>query len=105
MDELSNDPSAAAFFDVDNTMMVGPSVFHFAKGLAARHFFSWTDLARFAAGQTRLRVRGESSGDLHSTRESALAFVAGKKVDELVALSEEIYDDEMADKIWSGTLT
>ncbi len=52
---------AAAFFDVDNTMMVGASVFHFAKGLAARHFFSWTDLARFAARQARLRLRGESS--------------------------------------------
>jgi HAD superfamily hydrolase (TIGR01490 family) len=96
-------PHAAAFFDVDNTMMVGASVFHFAKGLAARHFFSWTDLARFAARQARLRVRGESSHDLSSTRESALAFVAGKKVDEIVALGEQIYDEEMADKIWSGT--
>jgi len=94
---------AAAFFDVDNTMMVGASVFHFAKGLAARHFFSWTDLARFAARQARLRVRGESSRDLHAARESALAFVAGKKVDEIIALGEEIYDEEMADKIWSGT--
>jgi HAD superfamily hydrolase (TIGR01490 family) len=95
--------AAAAFFDVDNTMMVGASTFHFARGLAARHFFAGRDLARFAARQLKLRVRGESSGDMHSTRESALAFVAGKKVDEIVALGEEIYDEEMADKIWSGT--
>jgi HAD superfamily hydrolase (TIGR01490 family) len=40
---------------------------------------------------------------MHSSRESALAFVAGKKVDEIVALGEEIYDEEMADRIWSGT--
>jgi HAD superfamily hydrolase (TIGR01490 family) len=40
---------------------------------------------------------------MSSTRESALAFVAGKKVDEIVALGEQIYDEEMADKIWSGT--
>ena len=39
---------------------------------------------------------------MHSTRESALAFVAGKKVDEIVALGEEIYDEEMSDKIWRG---
>ncbi len=97
------DSSAAAFFDVDNTMIIGASSYHFAKGLAARHFFSWTDLVRFGARQARLRLRGESSGDIHSTRESALAFVAGKKVDEIVALSEEIYDEDMADKIWSGT--
>ena len=50
------DPSAAAFFDVDNTMMVGASIYHFAKGLASRGFFSWRDLARFSARQVRLRV-------------------------------------------------
>jgi HAD superfamily hydrolase (TIGR01490 family) len=97
------DPCAAAFFDVDNTMMVGASIYHFAKGLAARDFFSWRDLARFATRQVRLRLRGETHGDLHSTRESALAFVAGKKVDEIVALGEEIYDESMSDKIWRGT--
>ncbi len=97
------DPSAAAFFDVDNTMMVGASIYHFAKGLAARRFFSWRDLGTFALRQAKLRARGESHGDLHSTRDSALAFVGGKKVDEIVALGEEIYDDAMAAKIWSGT--
>jgi HAD superfamily hydrolase (TIGR01490 family) len=97
------DPVAAAFFDVDNTMMVGASIFHFAKGLAARKFFRWRDLVTFAVRQTRLRLRGESRADMHITRDSALAFVAGKKVDEIVALGAEIYDEEMADKIWSGT--
>ncbi len=97
------DPSAAAFFDVDNTMMIGASIFHFAKGLAARDFFSWTDLVRFGLRQSKLRLRGESTGDLHTARDGALAFVAGKKVEEIVALGEQIYDEEMADKIWSGT--
>ena len=98
------DPHAAAFFDVDNTMMVGASIFHFAKGLAARKFFHWRDLARFTAQQLRLRLRGETHDDMHRTRESALAFIAGKNVAEIVALGEEIYDEEMSDRIWSGTL-
>jgi HAD superfamily hydrolase (TIGR01490 family) len=102
--DVALDPHAAAFFDVDNTMMVGASIFHFAKGLAARKFFSWRDLARFSARQLRLRVRGETHADLHTTRESALAFIAGKSVAEIVALGEEIYDEEMSDRIWSGTL-
>lgn len=97
------DPLAAAFFDVDNTMMVGASIFYFAKGMAARNFFSWRDLLSFTVRQTRLRARGETPGDMHTARESALAFVAGKKVEEIIALGEEIYDEEMADKIWSGT--
>jgi HAD superfamily hydrolase (TIGR01490 family) len=98
------DPSAAAFFDVDNTMMVGASIYHFAKGLAARGFFSWRDLARFSARQVRLRLGGENRDHMHASRDSALAFVAGKKVAEIVALGEEIYDEEMADRIWPGTL-
>jgi HAD superfamily hydrolase (TIGR01490 family) len=101
--QVTPDPTAAAFFDVDNTMMVGASIFHFAKGLAARDFFSWRDLTRFTARQIRLRLSGENHEHMHSSRESALAFVAGKKVDEIVTLGEEIYDEEMAGKIWSGT--
>jgi HAD superfamily hydrolase (TIGR01490 family) len=101
---VAKDPAVAAFFDVDNTMMVGASIFHFAKGLAARDYFSWHDLARFTARQVRLRLSGENRSHMHSSRELALAFVAGKKVDEVVALGEEIYDEEMADRIWPGTL-
>ena len=96
-------PAAGAFFDVDNTMMVGASIFHFAKGLAARKFFTWRDLATFTVRQARLRLRGESHGDMHITRDSALAFVAGKKVDDIVRLGEEIYEENMADRIWAGT--
>ncbi len=40
---------------------------------------------------------------MHTTRESALAFVAGKRVADIVALGEEIYDEEMSDRIWAGT--
>jgi HAD superfamily hydrolase (TIGR01490 family) len=98
-----SDQHAAAFFDVDNTMLVGASIYHFAKGMAARDFFTWRDLVRFTLRQARLRLRGEHHGDLHTARESALAFVAGKKVADIIALGEEIYDEEMADKIWAGT--
>jgi HAD superfamily hydrolase (TIGR01490 family) len=102
--KVAPDPTAAAFFDVDNTMMVGASIFHFAKGLASRDFFSWRDLVRFTSRQARLRLTGENHQHMHRSRDSALAFVAGKKVDEVVGLGEEIYDEEMAGKIWPGTL-
>jgi HAD superfamily hydrolase (TIGR01490 family) len=98
------DPAAAAFFDVDNTMMVGASIFHFAKGMAARKLFTWRDVFLFTARQARLRLRGERHVDMHRTRDLALAFVAGKPVAEIVVLGEEIYDEEMADRIWAGTL-
>ena len=40
---------------------------------------------------------------MDEAKEAALAFVAGHAVEEVVALGEEIYDELMADRIWSGT--
>ncbi|WP_067136667.1 HAD family hydrolase [Microtetraspora malaysiensis] len=98
------DPTAAAFFDVDNTMMRGASIYHFARGLAARGLFTTNDLVRFALGQAWFRVRGNENPDhIAKAKETALAFVAGLKVDEVVHLGEEIYDEVMSDRIWAGT--
>ncbi|MFQ6265211.1 HAD family hydrolase [Kutzneria viridogrisea] len=98
------DLTAAAFFDVDNTMMMGASIFHFARGLAARKYFTTSDLAGFAWKQIKFRIGGkESPESVRQSREQALSFVAGRSVQELVTLSEEIYDELMANRIWSGT--
>ena len=98
------DLTAAAFFDVDNTMMMGASIFHFARGMAARKFFTSSDLAKFALQQVVFRVGGRETNDgIRNARESGLSFVAGHSVAELMALGEEIYDELMADKIWPGT--
>ncbi|MFE2753122.1 HAD family hydrolase [Actinosynnema sp. NPDC059335] len=98
------DLTAAAFFDVDNTMMMGASIFHFARGLAARKYFKNSDLAGFAWQQLKFRVGGrEDPQSVAASREQALSFVAGRSVAELISLGEEIYDELMADRIWAGT--
>jgi HAD superfamily hydrolase (TIGR01490 family) len=97
------DPTAAAFFDVDNTMMMGASIYHFARGLAARDFFTWRDLARFGWQQVAFRMGGERHEHMDQAREAALAYVAGSKVADVVRLGEEIYDESMAQRIWPGT--
>jgi HAD superfamily hydrolase (TIGR01490 family) len=97
------DPAAAAFFDVDNTLMRGASIYYFARGLAARGMFGPRDLARLTWGQLAFRMRGTENADhIDAAREAALAFVAGHKVADIVRLGEEIYDDTMADRIWEG---
>jgi HAD superfamily hydrolase (TIGR01490 family) len=98
------DPVAGAFFDVDNTLMRGASIYHFARGLAARKMFGPRDLARMAWGQLSFRVRGaENTDHIDAAREAALAFVTGHKVAEIVTLCEEIYDESMTGRIWEGT--
>lgn len=101
-DAPQSDLTAAAFFDVDNTMMVGASIFHFARGLAARKFFTTPDLLGFAWQQVKFRVGGRET-DVSGHRDTALSFVAGRRVEEINTLGEEIYDELMADRIWAGT--
>ena len=58
----------------------------------------------FALGQAMFRIRGNENPDhIAKAKETALAFVAGLKVEDVVRLGEEIYDEEMADRIWPGT--
>ena len=68
-------------------MMMGASLFWFARGLAARKYFTTRDLAGFVWQQAKFRIAGveSSAEDLHTMRENALAFVAGREVAEIVA--------------------
>lgn len=102
--EVPLDPEAAAFFDVDNTIMQGASIFHLARGLYARDFFGARDIGRFAWQQTKFRVLGrENLDNVHEARETALSFAAGHTVAELTAIGEEVFDEVMATKVWPGT--
>jgi HAD superfamily hydrolase (TIGR01490 family) len=99
------DPTAAAFFDVDNTVMRGASIFHFAVGLARRRFFDARQVVDFGRRQLRFVLSGsEDLEDMASATASALSFVEGRRVDELVDLGEQIFDEEMSDKLIPGTL-
>ena len=101
---LVADPSSAAFFDVDNTVMQGASIFHLARGLHRREFFTTRDLVGAAWKQAYFRVAGVEDPDhVSQTREAALSFIAGHTVRELEELSEEIFDETMSHRIWPGT--
>jgi HAD superfamily hydrolase (TIGR01490 family) len=98
------DPRAAAFFDVDNTLMQGASIFHLARGMYRRKFFTRRDIAAAAWRQAYFRVVGiEDPDHVARTRASALAFIEGHSVQELEDLGEEIFDEAMAHRIWPGT--
>jgi hypothetical protein len=43
---VHGDAHAAAFFDLDNTVMQGAALFHFGRGLYKRKFFETRDLAK-----------------------------------------------------------
>jgi HAD superfamily hydrolase (TIGR01490 family) len=98
------DASAAAFFDVDNTVMQGASIFHLARGLHRRKFFTTREILAAAWKQTYFRLVGVEDPDhVAEARASALSFIAGHTVTELEELGEEIFEEAMAHRIWPGT--
>jgi HAD superfamily hydrolase (TIGR01490 family) len=102
--EAPPDTRAAAFFDLDNTLLRGASIFYLARGLYARKFFQTRDVARFAYQQVRFLIGAENAGHVDQARATALSFIAGRAVEELQEVGEEVFEQYMAGKIWPGTL-
>lgn len=102
--DVPTDLVAAAFFDVDNTVMQGASIFHFARGLHRRSFFTTREILGAAWKQSYFRLVGiEDPDHVADARNSALSFIAGHTVAELEEIGEEIFDEGMAHRIWPGT--
>ncbi|MFT4262369.1 MAG: HAD-IB family hydrolase [Nocardioides sp.] len=95
---------SAAFFDVDNTIMQGASIFHLAWGLYQRDFFTTREILGAVWKQAYFRLAGvEDPEHIAEARASALQFIAGHTVAELHEVGQEIFEERMADRIWPGT--
>lgn len=95
----------AAFFDIDNTVMRGASIFHLARGVASRKLLRTSEIANFAWKQTKFLASGsENLEDMKEATEAALAFVKGRRVSDVLDFAEEIFDERMVQKLWPGTL-
>lgn len=93
--------NAAAFFDVDKTLIRGSTMYYLAVGLARRRYFSPRQLVDVAWKQGKFVLTGrEHLGDVASIIEQAQSLVAGRRVDEIRALGEAIYVERIADKLW-----
>ena len=98
------EPAAAAFFDLDNTLVQGASMFHLAKGLYRRDFFPLGVILKGVWLQTYFRLIGrENAGHIANAQAASLSFIAGHRAAELERLSAEIYDESIAAHIWPGT--
>lgn len=93
----------AAFFDVDNTLMRGASLFHVARKLHQRGAFTLPEAGGIAWKQFMFLLRGENMRDVHAVRDAALAIGAGILVTDVEILGEEVYDEMIESRIWPGT--
>jgi HAD superfamily hydrolase (TIGR01490 family) len=101
---IQEDPRAAAFFDLDNTMIQGGSLFYLAKGLYRRGFFPTRVILKGLWIQAYFRVVGrEKPGHIEDARSVTLGFIEGHTVTELTELADEVYEESIAERIWPGT--
>ncbi len=93
-----------AFFDVDNTLMRGASVFYVGREAWRRGLISWRDIALFAWHQFRFLAVGENRSHLATAKERALGLASGHTEEGLIALAHDIYDKDIAPNLWPETV-
>lgn len=101
----NTDGKVVAFFDVDNTLVRGATLFHFARGIAKYKFFSRKQLLRGAWKQAKFVALGrEIHKDIRKVTEVALGFIEGREEREITKLSAEVVDSIILKKLWQETV-
>jgi HAD superfamily hydrolase (TIGR01490 family) len=93
-----------AFFDVDNTLLRGASVFQLGKGAFREGMITVRDILLFGWHQVRFLAVGENGKHMSAARDRALELIGGHRVADLVQLAEDIYERDIAPKVWPQTL-
>ena len=96
-------PQTCAFFDVDNTIIRGASMFHLAVALVRRGFLRRRDVLAFAVQNARYRLLGEDVEQMQEVRDKALSVMRGHSVPEVTAVAEDVYDEVLRLRIYPGT--
>ena len=95
----------AAFFDVDNTLIKGSTIFFLSRGMYQRGFFSKREVSAFMLANLRYRLTGkENPEEINKFRDAAQSFVKGHKVDEIMSIGSDVYDKYVSQRLWEGTI-
>ena len=95
----------AAFFDVDNTLIRGSTIYFLGRGMYQRGYFSKRDISRFVLANLRFRLTGkENKEEIARFQKSATDFIGGHSVKDTEAIAQEIYDEFVSPALWQGTI-
>lgn len=91
---------SGAFFDLDNTLVRGSSLFHFGRHLVTRGLLPRRELLRFARAEAQLAVRRtEPEGGPAAIAERVLALASGRNADDVRALAAEFAERHLPGRI------
>src|SRR5687767_11370340 len=75
--------TAAAFFDLDRTLMAGSSAYHFGRAMYKAGGLSRRQIARDALDQLRFRLRGSTDAGVNALLERVMASIKDQRVSDL----------------------
>jgi len=100
----ASDSTIVAFFDVDNTLLRGASIFHIAKAARRRHLISFRDILRFGWHQATFLFIGENKRHLTSIKDRAMDLLGGHTEEELILLANEVFERDIKARLWPETV-
>jgi HAD superfamily hydrolase (TIGR01490 family) len=92
----------AAFFDVDNTILRGTSLFYLGVGLYRWGFLSARDVLRVVRLNLRYLFFGESTAGVEAARTRSLEAIRGRPVAQMTAVAEQVWDEVLAGRVYPG---
>jgi HAD superfamily hydrolase (TIGR01490 family) len=81
---------AAAFFDLDKTLMEGSSAFQFGRAAYRRGMMSRRQLARDVWANIKFRLEGSDDDKIDALRDRIFESIAGQRVVDLARLTPEV---------------
>ena len=102
---MTNPGKRVAFFDVDNTIIRGSTIFFLGRGMYQRGFFSKRDISAFVLANLKYRLTGtEKAEEIEKFQNAATDFIGGHNVKEIEAIGSEIYDEYVSPALWQGAI-
>lgn len=103
-EQTPSDRPIIAFFDVDNTLMRGTSLFQLGREAWNKKVITARDIVPFIWHQMRFIRKGENEAHLKSARERSLELVRGMTQAEIVDLAEGIWEDRIRRRLYPETV-
>jgi HAD superfamily hydrolase (TIGR01490 family) len=87
---MAAEPQAAAFFDLDKTLIEGSSALHFGRAAYKNGMLSRRQLARDVWANLKFRVKGSTDESTDALRQRILDAIAGQRVVDLQRLGPAV---------------
>jgi HAD superfamily hydrolase (TIGR01490 family) len=102
--ETASDVPIVAFFDVDNTLLRGASMFQMAKAARREHIIKAREIIRFGWHQATFLFVGENMRQLGSIKDRAVQIIGGHTESELRKLADEVFERDIKHRLWPETV-